>query len=100
MLFLKAFVALFCIIGFISADEIDLNASEEAFDGDDDHDNDYDGNRNISYMLDDMILTREQMDYLFTNGTRRNGVIDPNLKWPNKTVIVNVTDDFSEWKQK
>lgn len=51
------------------------------------------------FLLDDMILTREQMDQLFMapNITNRNGVKDLNLLWPNKTVPVWISSDFSEW---
>lgn len=56
-------------------------------------------NEDHEYLLDDMILTKEQMDQLFTPKSikSRNGVKDLNLLWPNKTVPVWISHDFSEW---
>lgn len=50
------------------------------------------------YLLDDMILSKEQMDQLFKtqNSKSRNGVKDLTLLWPNKTVPVWISRDFSE----
>lgn len=51
------------------------------------------------YLLDDMVLTKDQMDHLFMPQSikSRNGVKDLNLLWPNKTVPVWISRDFSEW---
>lgn len=49
----------------------------------------------VEYLLDDMILSREQMDDLFDN-SRRNAVVDRNLLWPNKIVPVLINDEFSK----
>lgn len=56
-------------------------------------------NEDHEYLLDDMILTKEQMDQLFTPKSMRsrNGVKDLTLLWPNKTVPVWISRDFSEW---
>lgn len=50
------------------------------------------------YLLDDMILSKEQMDQLFapSSSKSRNGVKDLTLLWPNKTVPVWISPDFSE----
>ena len=53
-------------------------------------------NFETKYALDDMILTRRQMDNLFVKGTRRNGVKDSNERWPNKIVPVFINNDFGE----
>ena len=49
------------------------------------------------FQLDDMILTKDQMDALFTPNRKfsRNGVIDRDYLWPDKTVPVFISDDFS-----
>lgn len=60
----------------------------------DENDDEY--SDDIQYQLDDMVLTKRQMDGLFNPESRRNGVVDPDLYWPNKTVPVFVTDDYSE----
>lgn len=51
---------------------------------------------NDEYLLDDMVLTREQMDELFLPEHRRNAMTDPEALWPDKTVSVFVTNDFSK----
>lgn len=48
------------------------------------------------YLLDDMILTREQMDQLFLPPNRRNGVKDPDLLWPGKIVPILISKAFSK----
>jgi hypothetical protein len=50
----------------------------------------------IEYMMDDMILTKDQMDFLFHPEVRRNGLRSPEARWPDKTVPVYISDDFSE----
>lgn len=49
----------------------------------------------VEFLLDDMILSREQMDELFDT-SRRNAVIDKNQLWPDKTVPVLINDEFSK----
>lgn len=46
--------------------------------------------------MDDMILSKEQMDELFAPEIRRNAVSDEDKLWPNNTVPVFISDDFSE----
>lgn len=48
------------------------------------------------FMLDDMILSRDQMDELFATSNRRNGVKNESLLWPNKTVPVLINNEFSK----
>lgn len=50
----------------------------------------------VDYLLDDMLLSKEQMDALFQASNRRNGLKDESLLWPNKTVNVFISDDFSK----
>lgn len=49
----------------------------------------------VEFLLDDMVLSREQMDDLFDT-SRRNAVIDNNQLWPDKTVPVLINDEFSK----
>lgn len=67
-----------------------------------------DGNRedvssdgNDEFLIDDMILTKDQMDDLFLASDRRNGISEKDHLWPNGTVPVSISDSFSEstWRR-
>lgn len=45
--------------------------------------------------MDDMILTKVQMDTLFSE-KRRNGLKGLQFLWPNKTVPVLISDEFGK----
>lgn len=59
-------------------------------------DNDRRDDLHDEYLLDDMMLTRDQMDLLFQPSNRRNGVKDPDLLWPGKVVPILISKDFSK----
>lgn len=56
----------------------------------------FEDDEEVGYLMDDMILSEEQMDELFGSPSRRNAVTDPELLWPNQTVPVFISDDFSK----
>lgn len=78
-MFLKLFVLLLCLQALLG------NIHQIPVDDDVD----------VEFLLDDMILSREQMDDLFDN-SRRNAVVDKKLLWPNKIVPVLINDEFSK----
>lgn len=50
----------------------------------------------VEFLMDDMILSQEQMDELFNPEIRRNAVSDEDKLWPNNTVPLFISDDFSK----
>lgn len=69
---------------------------------DDEHlvtNNHFEDNEDVEFLIDDMVLSREQMDALFSPEVRRNAVVDPELLWPDKTVPVFISNDFSESRE-
>lgn len=59
----------------------------------------FDEDEDVEFIMDDMILSKEQMDELFGTESRRNAVVDPELLWPNNTVPVFISNDFSKSEQ-
>lgn len=63
---------------------------------DDLQDDHFEDDEEVDFILDDMVLSRQQMDELFGSPGRRNAIVDPEQLWPNKTVPVFISDDFSK----
>lgn len=59
-------------------------------------DDNFSNDDEVEFLLDDMILSREQMDELFQPTTRKNGVKNLENLWPNKTIPFLISQKFSK----